>query len=254
MKNNKVMKALIGTACAGVLAVGLIGAGPASAASAQQNYVPAPKNIQDLQNLQSYLQEWLQNSGLDFQFQYPGTGQQVTVPQPSNPTPSTPSKPQTNPTPSKPVTTKPQPSKPETSKPDASTSKPSTGTTSNQSAYAAEVVKLVNQERAKAGLKPLTENAKLSNMAMDKAKDMSNNNYFDHNSPTYGSPFDMMKKYGISFSYAGENIAKGQKTPADVMNAWMNSEGHRANILNSNYTTIGVAYYNGYWVQEFIAN
>ncbi|MDR9853952.1 CAP domain-containing protein [Paenibacillus sp. VCA1] len=254
MKNNKVMKALISTACAGVLAVGLIGAGPASAASAQQNYVPAPNNIQDLQNLQSYLQEWLQNNGLNFQFQYPGTGQQVTVPQPSNPTPTTPSKPQTNPTPSKPVTTKPQPSKPETSKPDSSTSKPGTGTTSNQSAYAAEVVKLVNQERAKAGLKPLTENAKLSNMAMDKAKDMSNNNYFDHNSPTYGSPFDMMKKYGISFSYAGENIAKGQKTPADVMNAWMNSEGHRANILNSNYTTIGVAYYNGYWVQEFIAN
>lgn len=232
MKNNKVMKTLVSTACAAVLAVGLIGAGPASAASAQQNSVPAPSGFQNLQDLQSYVEKWLQNNGgyaFKYQIQFPGAGQ-ATNPQPTTPTPS-----------------KPAPSKPETSK-------PSTGTSSNPSAYAAEVVKLVNQERAKAGLKPLTENAKLSNMAMDKAKDMSNNNYFDHNSPTYGSPFDMMKKYGISFSYAGENIAKGQKTPADVMKAWMNSEGHRANILNGNYTTIGVAYYNGYWVQEFIAN
>lgn len=230
MKNNKVMKTLVSTACAAVLAVGLIGAGPASAASAQQNSVPAPSGFQNLQDLQSYVEKWLQNNGgayvFKYQFQFPGAGQ-ATNPQPTTPAPS---------------------------KPAPSTSKPSTGTSSNPSAYTAEVVKLVNQERAKAGLKPLTENAKLSNMAMDKAKDMSNNNYFDHNSPTYGSPFDMMKKYGISFSYAGENIAKGQKTPADVMNAWMNSEGHRANILNSNYTTIGVAYYNGYWVQEFIAN
>ncbi|WP_339324412.1 CAP domain-containing protein [Paenibacillus sp. FSL W8-0194] len=248
MKNNKVMKTLVSTACAAVLAVGLIGAGPASAASAQQNSVPAPSGFQNLQDLQSYVEKWLQNNGGDYvfkyQFQFPGAGQ-ATNPQPTTPAPS-------KPTPSKPETSKPQPSKPAPSKPE--TSKPSTGTSSNPSAYNAEVVKLVNQERAKAGLKPLTENAKLSNMAMDKAKDMSNNNYFDHNSPTYGSPFDMMKKYGISFSYAGENIAKGQKTPADVMNAWMNSEGHRANILNSNYTTIGVAYYNGYWVQEFIAN
>lgn len=208
----------------------------------------APSGFQNLQDLQSYVEKWLQNNGGDYvfkyQFQFPGAGQ-ATNPQPTTPAPS-------KPTPSKPETSKPQPSKPAPSKPE--TSKPSTGTSSNPSAYNAEVVKLVNQERAKAGLKPLTENAKLSNMAMDKAKDMSNNNYFDHNSPTYGSPFDMMKKYGISFSYAGENIAKGQKTPADVMNAWMNSEGHRANILNSNYTTIGVAYYNGYWVQEFIAN
>ncbi|OAB46819.1 CAP domain-containing protein [Paenibacillus antarcticus] len=117
----------------------------------------------------------------------------------------------------------------------------------------AQVVALVNQERSKAGLKPLTSDTKLANMALDKAKDMNNNNYFAHNSPTYGSPFDMMKQYGITYSYAGENIAKGQKTPADVMTAWMNSEGHRANILNANYTIIGVGYYNGHWVQEFIS-
>jgi uncharacterized protein YkwD len=77
------------------------------------------------------------------------------------------------------------------------------------------------------------------------------NNYFDHNSPTYGSPFDMMSAYGVSYSWAGENIAKGQRTPQEVMNAWMNSPGHRANILNSHYNKIGVAYYNGEWVQEF---
>ncbi|MFC5449621.1 CAP domain-containing protein [Paenibacillus aestuarii] len=124
----------------------------------------------------------------------------------------------------------------------------------SQSAYADQVVSLVNQERAKAGLKPLTADSSLSAMALDKAKDMYNNHYFDHTSPTYGSPFDMMTEYGITYSYAGENIAMGQKTPQDVMTAWMNSTGHRQNILSPNYTKIGVGYYNGEWVQEFIAN
>lgn len=124
----------------------------------------------------------------------------------------------------------------------------------NQSAFASRVVTLVNQERAKAGLQALTVDSALTNMALDKAKDMYANNYFDHNSPTYGSPFDMMKSYGISYSYAGENIAKGQQSPTAVMTDWMNSSGHRANILNANFTKIGVAYYNGEWVQEFIKN
>ncbi len=129
-----------------------------------------------------------------------------------------------------------------------------TGTVAPASSFATQVVTLVNQERAKAGLSALkATNATLTKMALDKAKDMYNNGYFDHNSPTYGSPFDMMKKYGISYRYAGENIAKGQRTPQEVMNGWMNSPGHRANILNANFTTIGVAYYNGVWVQEFIA-
>ena len=127
-----------------------------------------------------------------------------------------------------------------------------TGQTVDASNYAAQVVNLVNQERAKAGLSPLSANTELASMAMDKAKDMKLNNYFDHNSPTYGSPFDMMASYGISYRYAGENIAMGQRNPQEVMDAWMNSEGHRANILNRNYTSIGVAYYNGEWVQEFI--
>ncbi|TDF92538.1 CAP domain-containing protein [Paenibacillus piri] len=136
--------------------------------------------------------------------------------------------------------------------------KPSTGTTASDSAavsdYANQVAAIVNQERAKAGLKPLTSDSSLNRMALDKAKDMYNNHYFDHTSPTYGSPFDMMKSYGIRYTYAGENIAMGQRNPQEVMNAWMNSAGHRQNILSPNYTKIGVAYYNGEWVQEFIAN
>ncbi|MNE87901.1 Cysteine-rich secretory protein family protein [compost metagenome] len=95
-------------------------------------------------------------------------------------------------------------------------------------------------------------NSELSNMAMVKAKDMYDNNYFDHNSPTYGSPFDMMREFGITYRSAGENIAKGQSSPQQVMNDWMNSPGHKANILKNSFTQIGIAYYNGAWVQEFI--
>jgi uncharacterized YkwD family protein len=154
-----------------------------------------------------------------------------------------------------------KPSKPSQGSSNASTgtagstgSGTSTGTVAPASAFATQVVTLVNQERAKAGLSPLkATNATLTRMALDKAKDMYSKGYFDHNSPTYGSPFDMMKQYGINFGYAGENIAKGQPTPQVVMTDWMNSAGHRANILNANYTTIGVAYYNGEWVQEFIS-
>ncbi|MEJ3719038.1 CAP domain-containing protein [Paenibacillus polymyxa] len=124
----------------------------------------------------------------------------------------------------------------------------------SKSKFAAEVVKLVNNERSQKGLKPLTSNAKLTEVALAKAKDMSTNNYFSHTSPTYGSPFDMMKKFGVTYTYAGENIAMGQKTPQEVMKAWMNSQGHRENILKAEYTQIGVAYYNGYWVQEFTRN
>ncbi|QHI73864.1 serine protease [Aminipila terrae] len=132
-----------------------------------------------------------------------------------------------------------------------------TGNSGSIGAYEQQVVDIVNQERAKAGLAPLTVNAKLSDVAEKKAEDMRDKNYFSHTSPTYGSPFDMMKQFGINYTAAGENIAKGQKTPQDVMTAWMNSSGHRANILNSNYAQIGVGYVtdsNGttYWVQEFI--
>lgn len=130
------------------------------------------------------------------------------------------------------------------------TDQPAGQTTADQ--YAQEVVRLVNQERAKAGLSALAYNAELSAVALDKAKDMDQVGYFDHQSPTYGSPFDMMRQYGIQYSYAGENIAMGQRTPQEVMDAWMNSQGHRENIMSPNFTSIGVAYYNGKWVQMFI--
>ncbi|WP_236343268.1 CAP domain-containing protein [Paenibacillus plantiphilus] len=119
------------------------------------------------------------------------------------------------------------------------------------SQFEQEVLQLVNQARSTAGLNALEMDSALSNVAMAKAKDMHNNNYFDHNSPTYGSPFDMMRQFGISYRYAGENIAKGQSSAQQVMNDWMNSEGHRANILNGNYTRIGIAHYSGEWVQQF---
>lgn len=124
--------------------------------------------------------------------------------------------------------------------------------TANPSQTAQQVLELVNQERAKASLQPLRMNGDLSSVAMVKAQDMYDNNYFDHQSPTHGSPFDMMKAHGIAFSSAGENIAKGQTSPAEVMNQWMNSPGHRANILNGNFTQIGIANFNDEWVQEFI--
>lgn len=135
----------------------------------------------------------------------------------------------------------------------AASSEQGTSRTTVTSTYANQVVALVNQERAKAGLEPLASDSSLSVMALDKAKDMYYNHYFDHTSPSYGSPFDMMNSYGIQYTYAGENIAMGQKNPQEVMTAWMNSQGHRENILSPNYTKIGVSYYNGEWVQEFIA-
>ena len=121
-------------------------------------------------------------------------------------------------------------------------------------AYENEVIRLVNVERSKQGLKSLDSDWQLSRVARYKSQDMKDKGYFSHTSPTYGSPFEMMKSFGISYRTAGENIAKGQKTPAAVVNAWMNSSGHRANILNSSFTKIGVGYVaNGrYWTQMFI--
>ncbi|MCU9615061.1 SafA/ExsA family spore coat assembly protein [Caldibacillus lycopersici] len=123
--------------------------------------------------------------------------------------------------------------------------------------FEAQVVTLVNQERAKAGLTALTHNWELSRVARYKSMDMRDRGYFSHTSPTYGSPFDMMKNFGINYRTAGENIAQGQTTPAAVVQAWMNSPGHRANILSTQFTEIGVGYAAGgsgrhYWTEMFI--
>ncbi|WP_242212716.1 CAP domain-containing protein [Bacillus cereus group sp. BfR-BA-01383] len=122
------------------------------------------------------------------------------------------------------------------------------------SEFEQRVVELTNAERAKQGLPALQIDTELSKVARIKSEDMQKNNYFDHNSPTYGSPFDMMKKFGISYTSAGENIAQGQRTPEEVVQAWMNSAGHRANILNNSFTHIGVGYVESgnYWTQQFI--
>ena len=162
----------------------------------------------------------------------------------------------------KPNNNKPESNKPEDNNNSDSTNKPddnnNSGSTSESfSAYQKEVVDLVNIERAKAGLNPLTLDSSISNVATKKSQDMIDNNYFSHNSPTYGSPFDMLKKFGISYKTAGENIAMGQKTPKEVVNAWMNSEGHRKNIMNPNFSKIGVgvAQKSGgsiYWTQIFV--
>lgn len=119
-----------------------------------------------------------------------------------------------------------------------------------------EVVRLVNAERESRGLKPLRRSTSVQRVARLKAQDLRDGGYFDHVSPKYGTPFEMLEKRGIQFRCVGENIAMGQITAQEVLSAWMNSPGHRANILNPNYTKIGVGCADNvqgpYWVQMFI--
>ena len=132
----------------------------------------------------------------------------------------------------------------------------STVTNNNLTADELEVFNLVNEQRIKNGLPALNIDNELQNVARAKAKDMVDNNYFSHNSPTYGSPFQMMKSFGINYKAAGENIA-GNSNNSGAVTAWMNSEGHRANILSNNYNYTGVAVvaspkYGKIYVQMFI--
>lgn len=103
-----------------------------------------------------------------------------------------------------------------------------------------EVIRLVNVQRANHGLSALKYNWQAARVARIKSQDMINNNYFSHYSPVYGSPFKMLEDFGLRFSSAAENIAYGQRSAQEVMNAWMNSPGHRANILSRNVSEIGV--------------
>ncbi|MFC4303668.1 CAP domain-containing protein [Cohnella boryungensis] len=124
--------------------------------------------------------------------------------------------------------------------------------------YEQEVLRLTNAERQKAGLQPCAgDDSSLNRSARAKSQDMAVNGYFSHNSPTYGDPFAMMRSFGVQYQSAGENIAKGQPSPQEVVQAWMNSPGHRANILNGAYTHLGVGYVanNGQpcWTQQFIS-
>lgn len=118
-----------------------------------------------------------------------------------------------------------------------------------------QVVDLINKERLNEGLQPLEIDTKLAQSAQAKSQDMKINNYFSHTSPTYGSPFDQMKSFGISYRSAGENIARGQRRATEVVDAWMKSPGHKANIMNPSFTHIGVGLSDSefYWTQQFIS-
>lgn len=119
-----------------------------------------------------------------------------------------------------------------------------------------EVVNLVNQERRKAGKSPLRIHSRLNASAQAHSNDMARNNFMSHTGSDGSSPFDRMKRYGYNYRTAAENIAAGQSSPQDVMRSWMNSPGHRKNIINGNFRDIGIGYarggrYGTYWTQNF---
>ena len=129
------------------------------------------------------------------------------------------------------------------------------GTDGSQDAFANEVVRLVNEERAKAGLPALTVDRGAASAAQVRAKEIERS--FSHTRPDGSSFNSALTEAGVNFRGAGENIAYGQNSPEKVMEGWMNSSGHRANILNSSYTSIGVGHYQNtsgvnYWTQLFI--
>jgi len=116
-----------------------------------------------------------------------------------------------------------------------------------------EAWKLTNKERQKYGLQPTQWDPELNRVARLKSEDMRVKNYFNHQSPTYGSPFDMLATMGVKHSMAGENLAQGQESAAEVVKGWMNSPEHRANILTPGYTNMGIGYdpYSDNWTQLF---
>lgn len=158
-----------------------------------------------------------------------------------------------------PGTGKPDTNTPETSTPPAAeipdVQDPDTGIENEEAlSYAEQIVQLVNKERAKAGLPALEMNAEITAAANVRAKEIKQS--FSHTRPNGSSFSSALKEQGVSFRGSGENIAWGQKSPEQVMEGWMNSDGHRANILNKNFKNIGVGHYqdaNGvnYWVQLF---
>lgn len=152
-----------------------------------------------------------------------------------------------------PETEKPEVEAPEVNKPENNTPD-NNGSSNSEHAFIKQVVDLVNAERAKEGLSPLTIDTKVQAAAQVRAKECEQS--FSHTRPNGSSFATALKEQNVSYRSAGENIAWGQRSPEAVMNAWMNSSGHRANIMNPNFTTIGVGYYqnaNGtnYWCQLF---
>lgn len=137
----------------------------------------------------------------------------------------------------------------------ATTKAPATTTANKKAASsAAAVLALVNEQRALAGCSPVRADARLDTLAKAFSDDMAARGFFDHTDPDGRTPWDRAKTAGIS-NLGGENIARGQATPEAVMTAWMNSPGHRANILNCKFTTLGVGVHEGsggpWWTQDF---
>jgi uncharacterized YkwD family protein len=194
------------------------------------------------EQIDSILQKYFKNYQINWNQQQPVKAQAPTTAKQPAKAPAPVQQPAKAPAPAE------QPAKAPAEKPVAAPS------TAAVSAYEQKVAELTNQERTKNGLKPLALDTELSKVAREKSRDMQSKNYFSHTSPTYGSPFDMMKKFGITYRSAGENIAMGQPTPEAVVKAWMNSDGHRKNILSPNFTHIGVGHVasGNYWTQMFI--
>jgi uncharacterized YkwD family protein len=234
---NKRLRAIIGGSVAAVMALSISLPLEANAASTEVTVIKSGTSYEQV--LQYLKQANLQGFPIFNSTIVVSKPQTGTVPNKDTSTGTPVTKPSDTTTVTKPVT-----------KPTETT--PTTGVANNKGTYVQQIVTLVNKERAAAGLKPVSGLDSLHKVAATKATDMRINNYFSHTSPTYGSPFDMMKSFGITYNAAGENIAMGQKTPEEVMKAWMNSPGHKANILNANFNYIGVGYDNNYWVQEFI--
>lgn len=114
-----------------------------------------------------------------------------------------------------------------------------------------QVLQLTNQERSRYGLKPLSWNQKLFVAACKHSSNMYKDGYIYHQSPNGSGMSDRAHRVGYRFSYLAENVASGQKTPQEVVKAWMSSSGHRKNILNPNLTEIGIGHVNNYWTQMF---
>lgn len=244
----------------------LSGAGTSSASGINMNLSTAGKaqvqtfQANSLEELQSYIQEFLTKYGIDYKELQQGQPAPAPAPKQEQPAPA-PKQQEPAPAPAPkqeqpaPAAKQPEAQKPAPAPAPAPEQKPTESKEASAvSAFEKQVVELTNQERSKQGLKPLTLDTALSKVAKDKSRDMQQKGYFSHTSPTYGSPFDMMKKYGVQYRSAGENIAMGQRTPQEVVQAWMNSEGHRKNILNASFTHIGVGHVESgnYWTQMFI--
>ncbi|KWX84854.1 hypothetical protein AMQ83_28210 [Paenibacillus riograndensis] len=252
---SKTLRAMLGGSVAAVMALSISLPLQANAASEVQTVT---LKTDSFAKFMEYLQQYSDNG-----FSFDGSTVTITKPQPVVTTkpapavPTAPAKPAATPAPTAKPAAAPaptaQPAAPAaTAKPAATPAAPAVADTTGNAAFTQQIVTLVNKERAAAGLSPVSALASLNKVAAAKATDMRTNNYFSHTSPTYGSPFDMMSAFGVTYQYAGENIAMGQRTPQEVMTAWMNSAGHRANILSANFNYIGVGFDNNYWVQEFI--